>query len=277
MPRTPVTAAKIREVAELVSGEFGLKRTVKEACEEVGISPASFYRWKDRRSEEQYPALDRHWDELTRAYEPKLPPKLASSNTFTLRRAVGDIFRHVYGKPASTRTARTIANDLEGFAGALERVVARYRSLDHEGRSLAEAAAAVAVAANNEDLSLSQVMASLEELSLDFPNMVEAIRDQADLSPRPRGGPVFDTRVRTAAPHLATAFTQHLEQLPTAWRAADDTPGSAFQKFALHAFAHFLGSDRPPDDRIDEALTWTSKIIDFEDDLPKEKEKDSPA
>ena len=75
MPRRPITASKIRKVAELTSGEFGPKRTVKKACGEVGISPASFYRWKDRRSDERYPALDRHWDELTRVYEPILPPK----------------------------------------------------------------------------------------------------------------------------------------------------------------------------------------------------------
>jgi len=276
MPRTPVTAAKIREVEELVSAEFGSKRKVKEACAEVGISAASYYRRKERRSEEQYPALDRNWDDLTRVYEPKLPPKKASSNTIALRRKVGDIFKHIYSKPASTRTVQAVTNDLESFAGALERVVTRYRSLDHEGLALAEAAAAVA--ANNEDLSLSQVMTSLEEISLQFPDTVEAVRDQADLSPRPRGGPVFDTRVRLAATLLATAFTQHLGQLPNAWRAADDTPGSAFQKFALHAFAHFLGSDdRPADDRIDEALTWTCRFVDFEDDLPKEEEKDSPA
>lgn len=275
MPRSPVTTAKIREVEELISGEFGPKRTIKQACAEVGISSASFYRRRDRRSEEQYPALERDWDELTRAYEPKLPPKKASSNTVTLRRRVGDILNHVYSKPASTRTARAIANDLESFAGALERLVTRYLYLDHGGRSLAEAAAAVA--ANNEDLSLSRLMADLEAIWPEFPEMVEAIRNQADLSPRPRGGPVFDTRVRTAAILLATAFTQHLDQLPAAWRTVDDTPGSAFQKFALHAFAHFLGSDRPPDDRIDEALTWTSNIIDFEDDLPEQKKKDSPA
>jgi len=275
MPRRPITTFKIRKVAELTSGEFGPKRTVVEACAEVGISPASFYRKNARRSGERYPALERDWDELARAYEPKLPSKKASSNTVTLRRRVGDIFRHIYGKAASTRTVQAVSEDLEDFANALERLIMRYQSLDPEAQALLEAAAAVA--ANDESLSLSRLMADLEAMSLQFPEVVESIRQQAHLSPRPSGGPVFDTRVRNAATLLGTAFTQHLGQLPTAWSAADGTPGSAFQKFGLHAFAHFLGSDRPPDDRIDEALTWTSKIIDFEDDLPEEKEEDSPA
>lgn len=271
MTRRPVTADKIREVAELVSGEFGPKRTVKQACAEVGVSPASFYRKNARRSGERYPALERDWDELARAYEPKLPSKKASSNTVTLRRRVGDIFRHIYGKPASTRTVQAVSEDLEDFANSLERLILRYQSLDPEAQALLEAAAAVA--ANDESLSLSRLMADLEAMSLRFPDVVEAIRQQAHLSPRPSGGPVFDTRVRNAAILLATTFAQHPDQEPTAWRADDDTPGSAFQKFALYSFDRFLGVDKPADDPIDEALTWTCRHVDFDDYLSEEHKK----
>lgn len=66
---------------------------------------------------------------------------------------------------------------------------------------------------------------------------------------------------------LATFFAEHLQQYPTNWRRVDDTPGSAFNRFAVHAFEHFVGDRRPSERSLMEAMGWVVQLVDFTSDV----------
>lgn len=262
MAKGRVTTADIRDVDRLA----GKGLSIKQACIEVGISPAIYHRHTALRR--RFPALDRDWDALTESYRPNFPPEirrqLTEGDLLDLAYSVGRLFERSYGLPAPVATARQLQTELRPFAGSLSRLVALYRNLGADARERANAVAMLA--ARDFEFDLAEIMDVLAPLSAGFADALTAATEGS--SQRGRGGRAFDTRPRAIAAPLGTLFAKTARQAPAAWRKRNDSLGDAFSVFAQHAFRHFLGLDPEEleDHAIREAIVWVAQHIDHTDE-----------
>ena len=262
LPRNRITTKQIRAVDRLRAGENGGVLTIVQACKAVGISPAIYYRHKQR--EQRFPALQRDWEELTATFQPILPEaaqeRLSPAQRDDLCYAVGGAFRRVYSKPAPLWTARQRASGLRSFATQLSNLVRIYGNLPPDMRDHARTAARVAGA--DDDLELDEAMVLLKSVAGGFEHALQKLNDIEGAVPRAKGGRKFDSRPRQIAGQLASFFAMAVGEEPTAWQNPGGTPGGAFNTFALGAFKHFLGSDMSDDYAVSEALRFVARHID---------------
>jgi hypothetical protein len=262
-----VTAAQIRNVIALTEPHASARLTIAAACRRVGISPASFYRARARndRRAPRYAAIEADWRELKGEYNPRLPFRAPAAAVRDIRELVGEAFKFVYSRPAHSETAKQIADGLDRFGQKLIRLIAGYEDLSDQGKSALEVAATMGTP---QGLVLGETIQLLKGLAELLPEVAAAIAE--DRSARSGGGPVHDTRTRTIVLRLATLFAGYLQRHPTDWRKADGTPDSAFNRFTLHAFEHFLGEKSPPTSALTDAMDWVVQWVDFDDDVAGE-------
>lgn len=261
------TASAVREVKALTARASHL--SIAAACQRVGLSPATYYRHtaSHERLKPRFPGVEADWPELTARYTPILPKRTPPTAVRHVRHSVGDVFRTVYSRPAGTETARQVAAGLDRFSRKLNRMISGYDDLSAQGKTALEVAATYT---SQQGLAVGEALQLLRDLSEKLPEMTTAIADDRSVAARSGGGPLHDTRADTAVLRLATIFAQYVRQYPTHWRRADDAAGSAFNRFAVHAFEHFVGARRPSERSLSKAMAWVVQLVDFTSDIEGE-------
>lgn len=259
MGKKRVTTVILRRVERLRT-EQGL--TLKQACAALGISPASYY--SHTRGKNPFLAIERDWDALVETFRPELPDKvirrLIEGELGDFRHEVGERFRYVYSRPAALLTAGQLADEIEPFANQLLKLVRLWERLSFDGKKRAEV---LAQSACLDEVDLANLMEEIREPALGFHGALQVSRHPLSPSVRGRGGRKFDTRPRLIAADLASRFARIVRQEPVAWLGPDGEPGGAFNAFAHHAFAHFLGRDTISDYTIQDSLAFAAARMDL--------------
>lgn len=252
-----ITAAELRRVERLRTDQ---RLTLKQACAIARISPASYYRHTSGKN--PFLAIERDWDVLIERFRPVLPdkviPRLSDGDLGDFRHEVGERFRYVYSRPASLLTAGQLADEIEPLANQLLKLVQLWGRLGTDAKKRAEV---LAQSACRDDFDLANLMEEMRKPALGFHGALQVSRHHLSPSARGRGGRRFDTRSRVITADLAPRFARLVGKEPLTWLGPDGEPAGAFNGFAHHAFAHFLGRDTISDYTIQDALAFATAYL----------------
>jgi len=231
-------------------------------CRKVGISQSTYYAHRKGRHSQRYPAIEQDWQALTASFESKGFGRLKSKDRLYLTRTVGDVFQKVFGRPATVLTHKQKSTRLRLISKRIALLLQAFDTLDPE--TLGE----IASLAENPGLQVP-IKPAIERLRAYLPEIVDRAGDLAaahGMTFRDKGGPLTDSRIASVTVRLADIYAQYSRRIPT-HRTNPDTGRSVspFNRFARHAFKHFLSNYEFPDHALRNAMQHASGRLDWQD------------
>jgi hypothetical protein len=236
-------------------------RTVGSACREVGVSPSTYYADRNTSKAPRFPAIESDWIVLTETYKPREFDELDDRERLSLAKTVGETFKTIFSRPVYGLTPTQRSHELRKL---LDRSIALIETFDGLGY---DARRELSILEEQEVKGL--IAPAIERVRTFVPVIESKANDLAvarTMRPSDLGGPRTDPRTLAVTTRLSDIFTRHSGKLPT-HRTSHYTgkPISQFNRFAIHAFQHFLGAQVPPKRALRDAMQHVAARLDWTD------------
>ncbi len=240
-------------------------RTVAEACREVGLAPATYYRYRKIAGTHIRPALRKNWTQIARDWRHPLLDQLSPLQARNLRYEVAQAVRARFGIPAPIRQA-VLLKELRQLELAFIALIETYEGLGHEARGI------VNDIAGRTDVhpSFASEVDELRHFANEVSTLVRGLSETVDENGSASGGPDHDSHIDSLTVALATLYARYTGKPPTHTYdpySAGSLPSSDFNDFVFNIFDHFLTELQVGRHALATAMRHAAARIDYTDDI----------
>ena len=183
--------------------------TNAEACKALGISPATYYRYRKIAGVDIQPALRKDWNQVANVWQHPLLERMSPIEARNLRFNIADAVRGCFSMPAAISDI-DICTELCRLDKALKALFATYDSLGRDARGLVIDLRA----ANIRTPDFASTIEQLRSLEVDIAHVAEGLAKNAKEGKKHRRLPYRSSRIRTLVTALATLYAQHVRKQP---------------------------------------------------------------
>jgi hypothetical protein len=234
MGRPTIKTWRFRKAETLVAN--GAR--IDDACRQMGISRATFFRHRSKKSASRYPPVKQDWTQLAASFLPRQFRRLKPPALRNFRLETAEVFLRTFGRPGLVRTSKQSADQLNAFLKRVDEVTHGYHQLDTD---LINRIDDLKEHYPNVAGFIGPAIERLREYQRPLRVQIQELRRAGRVGRADRGGRTTDPRVLTATVGLARIFSVYAKKIPT--HRTSPSSGrdvSAFNRFTRNAFDHFL-------------------------------------
>ncbi len=265
MPSRNLSRSEVAGIVERVLRLVAPCGSVKAACQEVGIAPATYYRYRKRVGGHVRPALRKDWNQLAREWECFIFGQLLPVDARHLRYEVAAAVGRCFGLPSHARET-DIRDQLRRLDKALCEVFDTYDDIGRDARGLVDEI----YGSIGTQASFASLMDRLQPLARQVAELAKGMEEIAEATGAARGGRDYDSRIGGLVVALATLYAWRIRKQPDHTISPDDgEPSSEFNIFVDDVFKYFLPELEVPPNALIEAMRHAAARIDYSDDVER--------
>ena len=221
--------------------------SVKTACQELGIAPATYYRYRKCVGGHVRPALRKDWNQLAREWECSIFGQLSPVDARHLRYDAAAAVGRCFGLPSHARET-DIRDQLRRLDKALCEVFDTYDDIGRDARGLVDEIHG----STGTQPSFASLMDRLRPLARQVTELAKGMEEIAEETGAARGGRDYDSRIDGLVVALASLYARRIREPPCHTISPDDgEPSSEFNIFVDDVFRYFLPELEVPEHVFD--------------------------
>ena len=265
MPSRNLSPSEVAGIVDRVLRLTAQCGSVKAACQEAGIAPATYYRYRKSVGGHVLPALRKDWYQLAREWECFVFGQLSPVEASHLRYEVANAVDRCFGLPSRARET-DIRDQLRRLDKALCEVFSTYDDIGRDARGLVDEIHG----STGAQLSFASLVDRLRPLARQVTELAKGMEEIAEETGAARGGRDHDSRIDGLIVALATLYAWRIRKPPYHTICHDDgEPSSEFNIFVDDVFRHFLLELEVPPNALIEAMRHAAARIDYSDDVER--------
>ena len=250
---------KRTELLQEIEARRASGEQIKDICADLGIAPATYYRWKKKSLQAIAPAIRKDWAELAERWQCFILEMVEEAQTRRVRSDVADAVSRVFGVPPQDRSTTT-RDEIRKFIGILSPPIEAFESLSSTARGLLEET----FEPNQPNASAASLLYRLEAMLPALKELEQRLTEYAVEIGHSGGGRDQDQRIQILVTALADIFTRYLGVLPTHTTDKErGQPMSWFNTFVEDVFEYFLPELRVPPAALREAMRDAVTLVDW--------------
>ena len=239
-------------------------RTVAAACKELGLAPATYYRYRKSTGGHIRPAIRKDWSRKARDWQHPLLDQLPTHQARNFRYAVADAVRGCFSIPAPIRQA-DMRDQLRELGEAITALLETYDGLGPDVHGLVDDIAGRSYTHQ----AFASTVHDFRHFAKEVSTLARGLSETAKESGSASGGPDRDSRIDNLTVALATLYARYTGKLPVHTYdpyGVESLPSSEFNKLVFGVFDHFLPELQVGRHTLVAAMRHAAARIDYSDD-----------
>lgn len=239
-------------------------RTVTEACRELGLAPATYYRYRKIAGTHLRPALRKDWSRIARDWRHPLLDQLPTHQARNFRYAVADAVRGCFSVPAPIRQS-DMREQLRELGEAITALLETYDGLGSDVHGLVDDIAGQSYT----HPAFASTVHDLRHFAKEVSTLAQGLSEMLEESGSASGGRDRDSRIDSLTVALATLYARHTGKQPVHTYdpyGVESLPSSEFNKLVFDVFDHFLPELQVGRHTLVTAMRHAAARIDYSED-----------